>query len=59
MPPHSLSSAAPGSQVRRLRIQIRLKTENSYEDDVKKRPYNSALPFLPPLVRLQTALLHS
>lgn len=38
-------------QIRRLRIQLRLRTENSYEEDVHKREYKSALPFLPPLVR--------
>lgn len=36
-------------EVRRLRIQQRLKTGNGFEEDVSKREYSSAVPFLPPL----------
>ncbi len=39
-------------QIRRLRIQQRLKTGAVTEDDVSKQEFNSALPLLPPLVRL-------
>ena len=40
----------PG-QVRRMRIQQRLKTGGAFEEDVSKREYSSAVPFLPPLAR--------
>ena len=41
----------PGrNQVRRLRIQQRLKTGGAFEEDVSKREYSSAVPLLPPLV---------
>ena len=39
-------------QVRRLRIQERVKTGESYlEEDITKQEFKSALPLLPPLVR--------
>jgi hypothetical protein len=45
---HSLAKHAP--QVRRLRIQQRLKEGVIKEEDVRKQEFNSALPLLPPLV---------
>ena len=46
----SLTRAA--LQVRRLRIQERVKTGESYlEEDITKQEFKSALPLLPPLVR--------
>jgi hypothetical protein len=39
------------TQVRRLRIQQRVKTGNVTEEDITKQEFNSALPLLPPLVR--------
>lgn len=38
--------------MRRLRIQQRLKEGVSTEEDVSKQEFNSALPLLPPLVRV-------
>lgn len=45
-----------GTQIRRLRIQQRLKTGAITEDDVSKQEFNSALPLLPPLVRKHVAI---
>lgn len=44
------TASPPELQIRRLRIQIRLKTETTYEEDVREREYDSAVPGLPPLV---------
>ena len=41
------------AQVRRLRIQQRLKMGQTTEEDTSKQEFKSALPLLPPLVRLQ------
>ena len=38
-------------QVRRLRIQQRVKTGAIMEEDMTKQEFKSALPLLPPLVR--------
>ncbi len=38
-------------QVRRLRIQQRVKTGDVSEEDITKQEFKSALPLLPPLVR--------
>ena len=46
-----LTAPPPWAQIRRLRIQQRLKTGAVTEDDVTKQEFNSALPLLPPLVR--------
>ena len=45
------SRADSAAQVRRLRIQEKLKCGAATEEDVSKQEFNSALPLLPPLVR--------
>ncbi len=44
-------AACAPAQVRRLRIQQRLKTGGTLEEDMSKQEFKSALPLLPPLVR--------
>jgi len=45
------------AQVRRLRIQQRVKSGGTMEEDVTKQEFKSALPLLPPLVRSPASVL--
>lgn len=55
---HCCDAFSPSTQVRRLRIQLRLKAGAGMAEDVSKQEFESALPLLPPLARKPSCLCY-